>query len=544
MPDDDYRSIQLVGNGLDGSPLRERTDERAALAKKWAGELDATLSTRLESGRDTLVRIPNGPPWPGRAYEETPDHYRELRLGVGELIRPWLLGREELKPPPLAPLYPFQRTGVQWLLARPRGAILADDMGLGKTIQVIAAVRLLFNRAQARNVLVVCPKSLISNWEAEFQSWAPELGVAVLSPSAKLREAAWRLVTQRRHVLVTNYEQMRDLPETLRTTPPDLIVADEAHRLRKRSAKATSGIMEISPKRFWALTGTPLERNTEDLVTLLSLVEPKRFSDLDARLHPSSLRAQARPFVLRRQKSDVLGDLPPVRDTTERIDLTPPQQRAYRHAISEFRRPGSAGNELALLTRLREICDLDRESGASAKADRIVELLVRIRNEGEKAVVFAYLLAPLRDIERRIASIMGAGSFRLLVGAMDMEERTRAVRDFRENERVSVLLASTRVGGEGLTLVEANHVFLLDQWWNPSANNQATDRVVRIGQKNPVRIYRFCCRGTIEERLETILRGKRELFDSAVGRLAESAEQAMERIRRAVGIERLLGRAD
>ena len=260
--------------------------------------------------------------------------------------------------------------------------------------QVIAAVRLLFHRAQLRHVLLLCPKSLITNWEAEFQKWAPELGVAVLSPSVGLREDAWRVVAQRRHVILTNYEQMREPPKTLKANPPDLIVADEAHRLRKRSAKATAGVRELLPKRFWALTGTPMERDTDDLATLLSLVEPKRFSARDAHLHPSSLRAQARPYVLRRRKSEVLGDLPPVRDTTERIELTPAQQRAYRRTIREFRRLGGDGNELALLTRLRELCDLDPITGSSAKADRIIELLIRIRDQGEKAVVFAYLLGP------------------------------------------------------------------------------------------------------------------------------------------------------
>ena len=537
-------SLRIILSRGEDTAWIEPTGDRARRAKDWALDLDATIRARLRGGAVVRIRVPNHPPRSGRAYADAVEQYRQLRLGVGDLIRPWLLAREELSPPPLASLYPFQRSGALWLLARSRGAILADDMGLGKTIQVIAAVRLLFNRAQARHVLVLCPKSLIANWEAEFRAWAPELGVAVLNPSANLREAAWQVIAQRRHVLLTNYEQMRAPPETLRVNPPDLIVADEAHRLRRRSAKATVGVVGLSPKRFWALSGTPLERDTGDMATLLSLVEPKRFSARDAQLHPSSLRAQAHPYVLRRRKREVLSDLPPVRDTTERIDLSAEQEQAYRRTISEFRQRSGDGNELALLTCLREICDIDPATGASSKVDRIAELLVRVRDQAEKAVVFAYLLRPLRSIEERITATLGTGTSRLLIGEMDIEERSRAVREFRENKRISVLLASTRVGGEGLNLVEANHVFLLDQWWNPSGNNQATDRVVRIGQKNPVRIYRFCCRGTIEERLETILRQKRELFDTAVERLAEEPDQVMDRIRRAVGVERLLSSAD
>ena len=500
-----------------------------------------TIQSRREGGETVEVRIPGLNPWRGRAYASSVEEYRRLRLGVGHLIRPWVLDHEELRPPPLGSLYPFQRDGVEWILSRPGGAILADDMGLGKTVQVITAARLLVNRAQLRRILVLCPKSLLANWDAEFDKWAPELGVATVTPSAGVKEAAWRALVWRRHVLLTNYEQMRDPPEALRSHPPDLIVADEAHRLRKRTARLTAGVMELRPQRFWAVTGTPLERDADDLATILSVIEPHRFSAGDARLHPSSLRAQARTYVLRRRKSEVLKELPPVRDTVERIGLTPQQERAYRQAIAEVRNASDGGNELALLTRLREVCDFDRATGRSAKADRIMELLPRIREAGEKAVVFSYLLGPLRDLSTRVSRTLGLHASRLLVGEMTGEERDQAVREFREDPEVLVLLASTRVAGEGLTLVEANHAFLFNQWWNPSTNRQATDRIVRIGQKNDVRIYRFCCRDTIEERLEEILERKAELFESAVERLADDPASLMKRLRRAVGTEALLG---
>ena len=532
-------TLRLLRQAADGAPSEPWTGKRANRARTWALELDATLYGRLEAGTPVSLRIPAGHPWRGRVYTQTADEYRKLRLTAPELIRPWLLPHEELDPPPLAPLYPFQRNGVEWLTG-PGGRILADDMGLGKTIQVIAAIRLLFNRARLQRVLILSPKSLVANWEAELGKWAPELGAAVMSPPGRIREAAWQALAWRRHVLLTNYEQMRDPPVALRSHPPDLIVADEAHRLRKRSAKATAGVMRLPAGRFWALSGTPLERDTNDLATLLSLIEPKRFSARDARLHPTSLRAQAKTFVLRRRKAEVLEELPAVRDTTERLDLTPAQRRAYRAAVAAIRGRSAAGNELALLTRLREICDLDPASGASSKADRIVELLSRIREQGEKAVIFAFLLGPLRNLQRRIADAWGHGACRMLVGQMDTEERDRAVREFRTDPDVVALLASTRVGGEGLTLVEANHAFHFDQWWNPSTNRQATDRIVRIGQRNPVRIYRFCCRNTIEDRLETILRDKSELFDSAVEGLAVEPEWVMEQVRRRIGLERLL----
>ena len=532
-------ALRVVREKAHGAVSHPLIGERARRAAAWALELDATLWTRLEAGGSASIRVPARNPWAGRVRAVNVDEYRKLRLGAGELIRPGLLDHEELDPPPLAPLYPFQRSGVEWLVENAGGRVLADDMGLGKTIQAAAAIRLLFNRARIRRVLVVCPKSLVANWDAELARWAPELGTAVVTPPGRIREAAWRALTWRRHVLLTSYEQLRDPPEALRSRPPDLIVADEAHRLRKRTAKATAGVMQLAPQRFWALSGTPLERDTEDLATILSLVEPKRFSARDARLHPTSLRAQAKTFVLRRRKTEVLDDLPRVRDTTEHIELTPAQRRAYRTTETEFRQRTGDANELALLTRLREICDFDRATGESSKADRIMELLCRIRERREKAVVFAFRLGPLRSLEQRISDAWGRGACRLLIGDLDLAERQRAVDGFRSDPNVLALLASTRVGGEGLNLVEANHAFHFDQWWNPSTNQQATDRIVRIGQRNPVRIYRFCCRDTIEERLETILRDKSELFDTAVEGLAVEPEWAMERVRRAVGVEAL-----
>ena len=212
-------SLRVVRDEADGAISSPLVGERARRAAEWALELDATLRTRLDAGAPANVRMPARNPWAGRVRAVNVDEYRKLRLGAGELIRPWLLDHEELDPPPLAPLYPFQRSGVEWLVENPGGKVLADDMGLGKTIQVIAAVRLLFNRARIRRVLILSPKSLVANWEAELARWAPELGNAVVTPPGRIREAAWRVLTWRRHVLLTSYEQMRDPPEALCSPP-------------------------------------------------------------------------------------------------------------------------------------------------------------------------------------------------------------------------------------------------------------------------------------------------------------------------------------
>lgn len=536
--DGDAESGSLILCLLSSTECRGGTSTvaaRLARAAEWALDLDAQYQDLIQAGRSPRVVVPVSPrATAGRVRRETSADYRKLQLGIGELIRPLLLD-----PPELKELYPFQRQGVEWLSER-SGGILADDMGLGKTVQVIAAMRLLFNRAELRTALIVCPKSLIATWERECSRWAPELGVAVLVPPAQIREDAWKAVAGRCHVLLTNYEQLRDPPKILRQKTPDLIVADEAHRIRKRSARITSGIFQLQPKRFWALSGTPLERDLEDLATLLSLVAPKSFAPTDAKLHPSSLRSRARPYVLRRRKQEVLEELPPVLDTTEMLELSEAQKRAYQTAVREHRRKGEKGEELALLTQLQTLCDIDSKSRESCKIDRILDLLGRIYEQHEKAIVFSHRLEPLRELQRRITECWGTKAVVLLEGAMDSGERDQAVSYFRADEQALVLLASARVGGEGLTLVEANHVFLLNQWWNPSANDQARDRVVRVGQQRKVRVYRFCCRGTIEEAIERILESKRELFDDAVERLAQGESAVWTHVLREVGIERLL----
>ena len=467
-------------------------------------------------------------------HRELLKEYRRLRLDVGALIRPLLMD-----PPCLEQLYPFQRQGVEWLQAR-SGAILADDMGLGKTVQVIGAARRLFNHGRVRTALVLCPKSLIANWEREFRRWAPELGVAVITPPSKIREEAWRTIYGYRHVVLTNYEQIRALPEILQSTPPDLVIADEAHRLRNRAARVTTGAFDLRPGYFWALTGTPVERDQEDLATLLSLVLPTQFAPDDARLHVDSLRSRAREHILRRRKDQVLHDLPPVLDTTEVIDLTQSQASTYRAIVKEFGTKNEVGDQLALLTRLQAVCDIDTDSGDSAKVERTLFLLERIRSRGEKAVVFSHRLEPLRELQRRITKKWGKEASVLLIGELDDTERAQVVLSFRENERTVALLASTQIGGEGHTFTEANHVFLFNQWWNPSANDQARDRVVRIGQKRKVRVYRYCCRGTIEEALERILESKRQIFQDIVERLAQGELKAWRKLVGEVGIDRLL----
>ena len=420
-------------------------------------------------------------------------------------------------------LYRYQRQGVAWLLRNNR-AILGDDMGLGKTAQALASARRLIRSGRVAWVLIIAPRTLIANWVAEAAFWAPELTTATAIPSKNEREVKWARLTRRAHFLVTTYEQIRTPTKALLRNPPDLIVADEAHRLRNLESLATQGISRIKAKRLWALSGTPLERDAADLAVILSLLDPTKFSVEDKNLPTSSLRAQLRPFLLRRRKTDQLKELPQVIEENEILDLSAEQKDAYVAAIREYKPMTTAAGYLPLFNRLRMLCDVEPRSGASTKLDRTVELIDEITILNEKVVVFSYMLEPLNWLQRRLREVKSSVIVSKLTGEMTLEERAIALEEFISNSACKVLLASTRIASEGLTLTVANNVIFINQWWNPSSNAQARDRVVRIGQTRTVRIKSFTCKGTVEDRLQTILEEKSLSFNELVDVLSQPPE--------------------
>ena len=491
---------------------------RLATAAHWIVELDAGAKADLLAGRQVAKRVPTRPrpPLPTPSAQVVPESYTALRPPLGELVRPLLI-----EAPADDDLFPYQRKGVVWLREH-RAAILADDMGLGKTLQATSALRGLVHDGDTRCALVVAPRTILATWEDELARWAPELSRLRVTPAAKAREAVWQALVGRLHVLITNYEQLREPPPALTRRGVDLIVADEAHRIRNLRAAVTGGMREIRFRRFWALTGTPIERDAEDLATLLSILAPDRFSPADKALDPTTLRGRARPYILRRTRTDVLPELPEVIDSKETVELTPPQRRAYEAARRRTRPNGKTPAEaLQLINELRTICDYAPDRRSSAKLERICEHLLDIRERGEKAVVFSTLLEPLRILQVALTKERPPIQGELITGEMSTSGREQALQRFAQAPEVTVLLASMRTTGEGLTLTAANHVLFVSEWWNPSANQQARDRVVRIGQRRGVRVYRFMCRNTVEEVLDQILTNKAELYRNVVEQLTE-----------------------
>ena len=396
------------------------------------------------------------------------------------------------------PLLPFQVYGVDWLSSLDR-AMLADDMGLGKTFQALAGISKMILEGEVTRILIICPRSLVFTWYAEIKKWTPYLSATAVIPSGNAAESVWKSRTGKSQIIITSYEQLRTNSNYM-IEQAQLVVCDEAHKLRNRSSNLSQSFRNLSPQKVWFLTGTPVERDSEDFATLFSLLLPKIFTPSDHKLGIDILKSRAKPYLLRRRKSEVLKELPPMLERQEFLELSTEQARSYREMLSD-----SETSTLVKFGKLRHICDLDPVTGTSTKLDRIQELLEEISNLGEKAVVFSYWRKPLTALSE-ILEKKSPGSTQLLTSEMDLVQRDLAIHNFK-NRNVT-LLASAKIASEGLTLVEANHAIFINRWWNPSSNEQARDRIRRLGQQRTTYMYSFTTIDTIEEKLDEILNRK------------------------------------
>ena len=424
------------------------------------------------------------------------------------------------------PPFPFQLDGMAFLLPR-HGAVLADEMGLGKSMQAISSLRLLVRSGQARRVLVVCPKGLVSNWARELADWAPELVVATIEGEQGRRRWQWSLADV--PVKLANYEVVvrdRDLVAEL-GLEFDLVVLDEAQRIKNRSSHTSQAVRALKRGRSWALTGTPVENRAEDLVSLFEFVAPGHLHD---RMSPKALGAAAADHVLRRTKDKVLTDMPPRLNRDERIELSPEQRETYRLAEEEgVLRLSALGNEATiqnvfeLVLRLKQICNFDTATGASAKLDCLEAELEEVQASGRKALVFSQWVETLGRLEKRLARF-GALSYH---GGMSTVARDEAIGRFRRDKRHSVLLLSYGAGAVGLNLQFSQYVFLFDRWWNPAIEDQAINRAHRIGAAGAVTVTRYLSAGTIEERIDEVLRAKRDLSDTILSQAEAPASSGL-----------------
>ncbi|WP_416072126.1 DEAD/DEAH box helicase [Streptomyces sp. ME18-1-4] len=444
-----------------------------------------------------------------------------------------------------ATLRDYQRRGLDWLARTTSlglGCCLADDMGLGKTVTLIALhLHRQTDISSAGPTLVVCPTSLMGNWQREIERFAPGTAVRRFHGPRRDLEA----LADGEFVLTT-YGTLRLDPGRLREVPWGLVVADEAQHVKNPYSATARALRTIGARARVALTGTPVENNLSELWAILDWTTPGLLGRLGAFRtryaravegggDPAAAERLARlvgPFLLRRRKSDpgIAPELPPKTETDRPVSLTKEQAGLYEAVVRETLEAIAEADDMArrglivkLLTGLKQICNhpaqyLKEEqpttAGRSGKLELLDELLDTLLAEGASVLIFTQYVRLARLLEQHLAA-RGVPT-QLLHGGTPVAEREAMVRRFQDGE-VPVFLLSLRAAGTGLNLTRAEHVVHYDRWWNPAVEAQATDRAYRIGQTRPVQVHRLIAEGTIEDRIADMLRRKRDLAEAVLG---------------------------
>ena len=455
-----------------------------------------------------------------------------------------------------AELRHYQLEGFRWLafLWEARlGGILADDMGLGKTLQTLALVAHARERGAAP-FLVVAPTSVVSMWAQEAEMFTPGLVVRTVTESHSRRGTTIASVAADADLVITSYTLFRLEVDDYVALPWGGLVLDEAQTVKNHNAKTYQCVRRVDVPFRLALTGTPMENRLMELWSLLSIVAPglypypQRFTELVAnpveRLGDTAalerFRRRIRPFLLRRTKDLVASDLPPKQEQVLEVRLTPRHRKIYETHLQRERQTVLGlvedfdKHRIAIfrsLTKLRQLSldaglvDADYDGVGSAKIDVLADHLLEVVAEGHRALVFSQFTSFLARVRTRLER--EGIAFTYLDGRT--RKRGEVVSEFKQGE-ASVFLISLKAGGVGLTLTEADYVFVLDPWWNPAVEAQAVDRAHRIGQQNPVMVYRLVSSGTIEEKVMELKARKAALFaqvidgDGATGTPIDAAD--------------------
>ena len=506
-----------------------------------AGIYEAAVRDGNELNRDSIVL---------RAYRagyltsmlENSGVKIELDEEVRTLSETLASGGGEAEAPEMAAglsLRDYQKRGYEWMVALDRmrmGGILADDMGLGKTAQIIAL--LLATREEGRSSLVVAPTSLTYNWLSEFKKFAPDLSVTVLSGNGTQRAGLIRHITEHGDVdvVITSYPLIRRDIELLKDYRFRFVILDEAQNIKNAGSVAAQAVKQLQADTRFALTGTPMENGVGELWSLFDFVLPgylpgyntflRKYQDGE---NAADLLKRIQPFLIRRLKQDVLEELPDKMETTLTARMTPEQERIYRAALERLRpkidqllEDKGAGRGrievLSAITELREICChpslvMSDYRGGSGKEEMLMELLPEMVRNGRRILIFSQFTSMLKLLRGRMEE---AGFTTLyLDGDTPAGERLSLTDRFNEGEGEAFLI-SLKAGGSGLNLTGADTVILYDPWWNPAAEEQATDRAHRIGQQKKVTVIRLVTGESIEEQVVELGSRKKALFERLI----------------------------
>lgn len=450
-----------------------------------------------------------------------------------------------------AELRPYQRRGVAWLAYLSRlgvGAVLADDMGLGKTVQALALLAAEHGEDAVGPTLVVCPMSLVGNWLRETERFAPRLRVHVHHGADRHTDEAFRNAAEAVDVVITTYETAHRDAAALRKVAWRRVVADEAQQIKNIATRQSQAIRALPARHRIALTGTPVENRLAELHSVLDFANPGLFGDAESfkakyaiaierngSTHAlAALRRVTAPFVLRRHKTDpaIAAELPAKQEMTVLCTLTPEQAGLYRAVVAdmEHRIAHTAGIErqgliLATLGKLKQICNHPAQflkeqgtplAGRSGKVERLVAILEEALGAGDKALCFTQYARFGELLHAHLAERLGVEVL-FLHGGVTGRRRDEIVRRFQSADGPTVFVLSLKAGGTGLNLTAAGQVIHVDRWWNPAVEDQATDRAYRIGREQLVQVRKFVCVGTVEERIDALIAGKRSLAASVVG---------------------------
>ncbi len=447
-------------------------------------------------------------------------------------------------------LRPYQTKGFSWLAFLRQyglGACLADDMGLGKTIQMLALLLKDKEGGIDKPTLLICPTSVVGNWQREAKRFSPTLSVLVHHGINRKKKNEFLSEAARYDLVISTYALAHRDEEMLLQVEWNGVVLDEAQNIKNQFTKQSQAVRKFKSNYRTALTGTPVENRLSELWSIMEFLNPgylgsaegfrkrfalpiERYNDKDA---GTKLRSIVSPFILRRLKTDptVIKDLPDKIETKVHCNLTKEQATLYEAVVKDMLRKieSSEGIErkgmvLSALVRLKQVCnhpaqflgDSSALPGRSGKLNRITEMLEEILAEGDSVLVFTQFAEMGGMLKAHFQKVFNQDVL-FLHGGVSQKQRDQMVMRFSEKNGPRVFILSLKAGGVGLNLTRASHVFHFDRWWNPAVENQATDRAFRIGQTKNVQVHKFICDGTLEERIDEMIEDKKALAENIIG---------------------------